>query len=121
MQQSVHRRELICLAFRQFQRIAALATEQEQYPIGVLTAENRDIWTDARETLINASPVNEKALERIESAIVVVALDDTKPVTREGISRAIWIGDGKSRFFDKHQRESAELAKTLRCKTDESV
>ena len=80
-----------------------MAKDEEQYPIGALTTENRDIWTDARQILLDAAPQNFKSLERIESAIMVVALDDKRPVTREEISRAVWIGDGKSRFFDKHQ------------------
>jgi len=32
-----------------------------------------------------------------------VALDDTKPTTREEVSHGLWVGDGKNRFFDKHQ------------------
>ena len=80
-----------------------MATEEEQYPIGALTTENRDIWTDARQVIINAAPQNVKSLERIESAIIVLALDDARPITREEFSRQLWIGDGKSRFFDKHQ------------------
>ncbi|THV03885.1 acyltransferase ChoActase/COT/CPT [Dendrothele bispora CBS 962.96] len=74
-------------------------------PIGALTSDNRDIWTDARNALLSASPsgVNAKSLETIESAMIVVCLDDTKPVTREDISWACWVGDGKNRFYDKHQ------------------
>ncbi|KAK7469357.1 Carnitine O-acetyltransferase mitochondrial [Stygiomarasmius scandens] len=74
-------------------------------PIGALTSDNRDIWTDSRSALIAASPsgVNAKNLEVIESAMIVVCLDDTKPVTREDISWACWVGDGKNRFYDKHQ------------------
>lgn len=83
-----------------------MATEEERYPIGALTTEQRDTWSDAREILLKADSQNPKALERIESAIIVVALDDAKPITREEMSRGLWVGDGKSRFFDKHQRES---------------
>jgi len=36
--------------------------------------------------------------------MIVVCLDDTKPVTREEASWACWVGDGKNRFYDKHQR-----------------
>lgn len=82
-----------------------LAGSEAGPAVGALTSENRDIWTDAREHLINASPLNAASLERIESAIVVVALDDTKPVTREDVSKACWTGDGRNRFYDKHQRE----------------
>jgi carnitine O-acetyltransferase len=62
--------------------------------------------SQARADLIAASPANAKALERIESAMIVVALDDTKPVTREETSWGCWAGDGRNRFWDKHQRVS---------------
>lgn len=32
-----------------------------------------------------------------------MALDENRPITREEMSRGLWIGDGRSRFFDKHQ------------------
>ena len=35
--------------------------------------------------------------------MIVVCLDDTKPVTRDEASWACWVGDGKNRFYDKHQ------------------
>jgi carnitine O-acetyltransferase len=61
------------------------------------------VWTEARETIIAASSDNAKALERIQSAIIVVALDDSRPITREEISRSVWCSNGENRFFDKHQ------------------
>ncbi|KAF8502529.1 acyltransferase ChoActase/COT/CPT [Gautieria morchelliformis] len=87
----------------QVENVIQLAGEDKAPPVGVLTSENRDMWTDARQALINASPTNAVSLERIESAIIVVALDDHKPVTREDISWQVWTGDGRNRFFDKHQ------------------
>lgn len=35
--------------------------------------------------------------------MIIVALDDTKPVTREDISWACWVGNGRNRWYDKHQ------------------
>ncbi|KAF9236496.1 acyltransferase ChoActase/COT/CPT [Melanogaster broomeanus] len=87
----------------QIERVMKLAGDEKGLPIGALTAENRDIWTDAREALLAASPLNIKSLERIESAAIIVCLDDTKPVTREDISWSCWVGDGRNRFYDKHQ------------------
>lgn len=58
----------------------------------------------AREALLKASPSNAAALEAIESAMIVFCLDDTKPVTREDASWNCWVGDGRNRFYDKHQR-----------------
>ncbi|KAG9035876.1 Carnitine O-acetyltransferase mitochondrial [Tulasnella sp. JGI-2019a] len=87
----------------QISKIMSLAGSSAGPAVGALTSENRDIWTDAREELVKASPINAASLERIESAIVVVALDDTKPVTREQVSHACWVGNGRNRFYDKHQ------------------
>ncbi|KZV70168.1 acyltransferase ChoActase/COT/CPT [Peniophora sp. CONT] len=72
-------------------------------PVGALTSENRDVWTEAREHLLAASPSNAAALERIESALIVVALDDYKPESREALSWGCWVGNGRNRWYDKHQ------------------
>ncbi|KAK7056966.1 Carnitine O-acetyltransferase mitochondrial [Paramarasmius palmivorus] len=89
----------------QIERIIKQAGETSALPIGALTSDNRDLWTDARDALLAASPsgINAKSLETIESAMIVVCLDDKKPVTREDISWHCWVGDGKNRFYDKHQ------------------
>ncbi|KAF8843212.1 acyltransferase ChoActase/COT/CPT [Paxillus ammoniavirescens] len=87
----------------QIERVIKLAGDDKGVPIGALSGENRDIWTDAREALLAASPINAKSLKRIESAAIIVCLDDSKPVTREDISWRCWVGDGRNRFYDKHQ------------------
>lgn len=69
--------------------------------VGVLTSENRDVWTDAREILLSADPKNKKAMEAIESASFVVCLDDASPVTLEERAHQYWHGDGQNRYFDK--------------------
>ena len=71
--------------------------------IGALTSENRDVWTDAREALLAVSARNAEALHKIEGSVIIVALDDSTPVTREAISSAVWAGNAKNRFYDKHQ------------------
>ena len=38
--------------------------------------------------------------------MIVVCLDDSKPVTRNDVSWNCWVGNGKNRFYDKHQRKS---------------
>ncbi|OSD07372.1 acyltransferase ChoActase/COT/CPT [Trametes coccinea BRFM310] len=87
----------------QIKKVISMAGEEKAAPVGALTAENRDTWTDARAALLAAAPSNAAALEEIESAIMVVCLDDTAPVTREQASWQCWVGDGRNRFFDKHQ------------------
>lgn len=58
----------------------------------------------ARKDLVEHDPKNLTSLERIESAIIVISLDSTAPITREESAWALWVGDGKDRWFDKHQR-----------------
>ncbi|KAG1147892.1 hypothetical protein G6F37_003664 [Rhizopus arrhizus] len=85
----------------QFQKIIDQAGSSKGVPIGVLTSDNRDKWTEYRENLIKSSPENRQLLEKIESSDFVVCLDDSKPITRDESSRACWHGDGRNRFFDK--------------------
>ncbi|EMD39824.1 hypothetical protein CERSUDRAFT_112084 [Gelatoporia subvermispora B] len=87
----------------QIEKVLAMAGEEKAAPVGALTGENRDTWADAREALLAASPSNATALEAIESAMIVVCLDDTRPVTSDDISWQCWVGDGRNRFYDKHQ------------------
>ncbi|KAI0304336.1 acyltransferase ChoActase/COT/CPT, partial [Multifurca ochricompacta] len=72
-------------------------------PFGALTSENRDTWTHARQRLIEGSPSNEAALKRIESAMIIVALDNSRPTSRDELSWGAWVGDGRNRWYDKHQ------------------
>ncbi|KAH8104591.1 acyltransferase ChoActase/COT/CPT [Cristinia sonorae] len=87
----------------QIEKIIQLAGNEKAEPVGVLSSDNRDTWTQSRADLIAASPSNAKALEDIESAMILVCLDDYSPVTREQISWGCWVGDGRNRFYDKHQ------------------
>ncbi|GAA5896780.1 hypothetical protein JCM6882_005033 [Rhodosporidiobolus microsporus] len=87
-----------------FQQVVDQAgTEADAHPVGALTAADRDLWTEARKNLVEHDPQNLKSLERIESAIIIISLDSTKPITREEKSWGLWVGDGKDRWFDKHQ------------------
>lgn len=46
-----------------------------EYPIGVLSAENRDTWATLRQHLVNTG--NESALHTIDSALFCLCLDET--------------------------------------------
>lgn len=88
----------------QFNKIKALAgSEPSPVGIGAFTADNRDHWTENRVKLLSASPKNAELLEKIESAMIVVALDDASPVTRDQVSWETWTGNARNRWFDKHQ------------------
>lgn len=84
---------------QQFRRIIE---KGERGPgLGFLTTENRDVWAAARSTLLSVHPSNATALQTIESASLLVALDDATPVTLEERARQYWHGDGSNRWFDK--------------------
>ncbi|KAI0203771.1 acyltransferase ChoActase/COT/CPT [Astrocystis sublimbata] len=83
----------------QFAKVYELA--QRVPAVGALTSENRDVWTDARKILLEASPKNAAALEAIESASFVVCLDDASPITLEERAHQYWHGDGQNRWYDK--------------------
>lgn len=83
----------------QFNKVYQAA--QRVPPVGALTSENRDIWADARELLIQTSAKNKAALRAIDSASFIVCLDDASPVTLEERAHQYWHGDGANRWYDK--------------------
>ncbi|ORZ39107.1 acyltransferase ChoActase/COT/CPT [Catenaria anguillulae PL171] len=85
----------------QLDRIMALAGENKGLPLGALTTDNRDTWTDVRAKLLALHPGNEQVLDKIQSSVFALCLDDSSPVTREEVGRALWHGDGRNRWFDK--------------------
>ncbi|KAJ2587372.1 Carnitine O-acetyltransferase mitochondrial [Coemansia sp. RSA 1722] len=86
---------------RVLDRIVRIADSRAAVPVGILTADNRDSWTDNRELLIESSPENIQVLDEIESSAFVLSLEKDRPVTREEFSHAIWHGNGRNRWFDK--------------------
>lgn len=84
---------------QQFRRVYEKA--EKAAPVGILTSQNRDVWTDVRERLISSSESNKKALEAIEASGFLVCLDDASPVTLEERAHQYWHGDGSNRWFDK--------------------
>lgn len=84
---------------QQFKRIYEKA--ERSAPVGILTSQNRDVWTDVYERLVASSDINKSALETIQSASFAVCLDDASPVTLEERAHQYWHGDGSNRWFDK--------------------
>ncbi|KAI4654907.1 uncharacterized protein J4E78_007086 [Alternaria triticimaculans] len=83
----------------QFQRVYEKA---EKAPaVGILTSQNRDVWSDVYPKLKAASANNAASLQDIEAASFVVCLDDASPVTLEERAHQYWHGDGANRWFDK--------------------
>ncbi|CED84561.1 Carnitine O-acyltransferase CRAT [Phaffia rhodozyma] len=96
---------------RLFQEVIDTVGDKEGPPVGLLTSQNRDIWADARDHLISIAPSNQDILEKIQSSILAVVLDDDHHATHAGgqseledRSWNLWVGkDGENRWFDKHQ------------------
>jgi len=86
---------------RQLQRIKNLAgNEKPENSIGVLTSENRTVWAEARQLLIQ-NPANQTNLRRLEATLFGVCLDDKVLPQGVELERNYWHSDGKNRFFDK--------------------
>lgn len=83
----------------------AASNKPSEFPLGVMTAENRDTWADVRELLIQNH--NENALDTIDSALFVVSLDDKADYPPEDpvpIVKNMLHGDANgliNRWFDK--------------------
>ncbi|PVU96848.1 hypothetical protein BB561_000907 [Smittium simulii] len=85
----------------QLNHIVAQADGLVAPKIGIFTGDYRDNWTDNRKLLLDASPENKALLTEIESSILLLCLDNTRPLTQNEHSRGCWHGDGFNRFFDK--------------------
>ncbi|WWD06397.1 hypothetical protein V865_004487 [Kwoniella europaea PYCC6329] len=95
-----------------FKEIKKIADAKGGNGLGILTSDNRDIWTDARDHLISLSPSNKSSIDTIDSAILLVCLDDgPAPTTDDSRAWSLWAGGhdrspagkGFNRWFDKHQ------------------
>ncbi|KAK4686029.1 hypothetical protein P7C73_g4101, partial [Tremellales sp. Uapishka_1] len=95
-----------------FKQIKKIANEKEGPAVGVLTAEDRDVWTAARRRILGVSSTNVATVQAIESAILLVCLDDgPPPTTDDGRAWSFWAGGydrspkgkGRNRWFDKHE------------------
>ena len=80
-------------------RIQQDTTVPPSHPIGFLTAENRDVWANARGLLLTD---NKQQIEAIDSALFNLVLDDVKtendPLKMAKVFRH---GDGANRSMKK--------------------
>eukprot|EP00013_Stygamoeba_regulata_P012864 CAMPEP_0177675616 /NCGR_PEP_ID=MMETSP0447-20121125/27303_1 /TAXON_ID=0 /ORGANISM="Stygamoeba regulata, Strain BSH-02190019" /LENGTH=504 /DNA_ID=CAMNT_0019184029 /DNA_START=928 /DNA_END=2438 /DNA_ORIENTATION=- len=71
-------------------------------PCGVLTTTDRDVWAAERAALESFDPINRDFLHAIDSAIMVVCLDESSPgQDTAACARDILHGHGLNRWFDK--------------------
>lgn len=81
------------------------SSKAAEFPLGVLTAENRDTWADVREDLEQTH--NQIALDTIDSALFLLSLDDKANYSSEDpvpIVQNMLHGDSNgliNRWFDK--------------------
>lgn len=86
---------------QQAQRLAG-----SQPPIGILTAQHRDTWTDVRTSLLR-SPLVAESLKVIEQAAFVLNLDHFNPTTQDNTCATLLHGGSyphhasANRYFDK--------------------
>lgn len=71
------------------------------HEISYLTSEERDIWAEAREHLVQTGNVSQ--LTAIDSAIFCLVLEDQTPDLNDvnGMTKLFLYGDGGNRWFDK--------------------
>lgn len=86
--------------YQNLKRIIEDPTPPPNFPVGVLTTENRDTWANLRRAL-EAQSGNEEVLRLIDSAIFVLCLDDHGVETLADVTRTFLHGDGSNRWFDK--------------------
>ncbi|XP_028260185.1 carnitine O-palmitoyltransferase 2, mitochondrial [Parambassis ranga] len=75
------------------------STPAPDFPLGVLTSENRDVWAGLREKLIAAG--NAEDLQIVDSALFCLCLDDESMQNHIQISHNMLHGDGCNRWYDK--------------------
>jgi hypothetical protein len=71
--------------------------------IGVLTTLGRTEWAQVRED-IAIDETNARSLQAIDEALMIIALDDDSGgLSLDEVGTAMLTGDGRNRWFDKHQ------------------
>ncbi|WVQ72228.1 hypothetical protein IAR50_001777 [Cryptococcus sp. DSM 104548] len=99
-----------------FEKVIKIADQKEGSGLGILTADNRDLWTETRDHIIALSPTNKKSIETIDSSILLLSLDSSPPASAVGDDARAWSiwaggsdefggkqGKGFNRWFDKHE------------------
>ncbi|CAK1540624.1 unnamed protein product [Leptosia nina] len=75
-------------------------TQRNDYPLGILTCQNRNDWAQQRRHLEETG--NADALKKIDSAIFNLVLDDESiQDDKHKILKLFLHGDGNNRWFDK--------------------
>uniref|UniRef100_A0A8C5NX02 Carnitine O-palmitoyltransferase 2, mitochondrial n=1 Tax=Jaculus jaculus TaxID=51337 RepID=A0A8C5NX02_JACJA len=70
-----------------------------EFPLAYLTSENRDVWAEVRQKLVHGG--NGQTLEKVDSAVFCLCLDDFPIKDLVHLSHTMLHGDGTNRWFDK--------------------
>lgn len=81
--------------YHQLQGILADETPPPSHPLGYLTALNRDKWARLREEV---ELHNKDELSAIDSALLVLCLDDSEPVTADTLCHTMLHNYGANRY-----------------------
>ncbi|RMZ94593.1 carnitine O-palmitoyltransferase mitochondrial, partial [Brachionus plicatilis] len=73
--------------------------DRAEFPLGALTAEDRNTWASVREHLEKLG--NKEALDQIDTALFCIALDDCEVSDPTEMSHEFLYGDPANRWFDK--------------------
>lgn len=74
-----------------------MSAEENKESIACLTTENRDEWAAARVKLVEDSK-NADNLEMIDSAILMLVLEDTEPTEVVELSNTFLFGKAHSKY-----------------------
>jgi carnitine O-acetyltransferase len=72
------------------------ATPPPEYPVSYLTSLERDKWALARSQLVT-DPGNANTLDKIDSALLVMCLDDNETTVQEQVSHSLLHNWGANR------------------------
>lgn len=70
-----------------------------EFPLSYQTSENRDVWAELRQKLLSAG--NEAVLQKVDSAVFCLCLDDDRVTDLVQLSHNMLHGDGTNRWYDK--------------------
>ncbi|XP_065912529.1 carnitine O-palmitoyltransferase 1, liver isoform-like [Dysidea avara] len=86
---------------RIFKRLVdATGDEENNNFIAALTAQDRNVWAQQREILVQ-NPTNLITLDALDSSLLICSLDDNKPETLLERANDCFVGNGSNRWFDK--------------------
>jgi len=83
----------------QLVEIMEKSEDQSEKAIGAFTSQDRTKWAEIRQQLIDAG--NKEALETIDKALFVVALEAVQPPNLEEEAVTSWLRNSDNRWYDK--------------------